>query len=115
MRADVENGAGKGPPSFSPMFQSLDHDPIQLNRIMVQFFAWSTIFSENRFPPSDQVRGQAFSGSCSKKPSLHPVLRAGTGESGMAVLMTGNLAGIALPGGSLPGGSLVGLWSDGPS
>src|ERR1700685_421855 len=23
------------------------------------------IFSENRFPPSDQVRGQAFSGSCS--------------------------------------------------
>src|SRR5580658_1159100 len=26
---------------------------------------WSMIFSENRFPPSDQVRGQAFSGSCS--------------------------------------------------
>ena len=24
------------------------------------------IFSENRYPPSDQVRGQAFSGSCSK-------------------------------------------------
>jgi hypothetical protein len=23
------------------------------------------IFSENRFPSSDQVRGQAFSGSCS--------------------------------------------------
>jgi hypothetical protein len=39
--------------------------------------------------------------SVSKKPSLHPVLRAGTGESGVAVLMSGNLAGIALPGGSL--------------
>jgi hypothetical protein len=26
----------------------------------------SMIFSENRFPPSDQVRGQAFSGSCSR-------------------------------------------------
>src|ERR1700730_5394567 len=32
---------------------------------------------------------------------LHPVLRAGTGESAVAVLMNGNLAGIALPGGSL--------------
>jgi hypothetical protein len=39
--------------------------------------------------------------SVSKKSSLHPVLRAGTGESGVAVLMSGNLAGIALPGGSL--------------
>jgi hypothetical protein len=33
--------------------------------------------------------------------SLHPVLRAGTGESAVAVLMNGNLAGIARPGGSL--------------
>src|ERR1700730_4106488 len=32
---------------------------------------------------------------------LQPVLRAGTGESAVAVLMNGNLAGIALPGGRL--------------
>jgi hypothetical protein len=30
----------------------------------VGFFLLRMIFSENRFPPSDQVRGQAFSGSC---------------------------------------------------
>jgi hypothetical protein len=29
------------------------------------------IFSENRFPPPDRFRGQAFSGSCSR--SLDPV------------------------------------------
>ena len=45
--------------------QTLDRDPIKLNRITVSFFGWSMIFSENRCPPSDQVRGQAFSGSCS--------------------------------------------------
>src|ERR1700726_2294768 len=28
-------------------------------------FWWSMIFSENRHPSPDQVRGQAFSGSCS--------------------------------------------------
>jgi hypothetical protein len=28
----------------------LDHDPIELNRIMVWFFRWSMIFSENRRP-----------------------------------------------------------------
>src|ERR1700719_1709068 len=27
------------------------------------------IFSENRYPPPDQIRGQAFSGSCSTKPN----------------------------------------------
>src|ERR1700685_3479462 len=36
-----------------------------------------------------------------KKPSLHLVLRAGTGESAAAVLMSGNLSGIARPGGRL--------------
>src|SRR5258708_32198369 len=29
-------------------------------------FWWSMIFSENRYPPSGQARGQAFSGSCSR-------------------------------------------------
>src|SRR4029077_19135428 len=28
----------------------LDHDPIKSNRIMVSFFRWSMIFSENRHP-----------------------------------------------------------------
>ena len=32
------------------------------------------IFSENRHPPSEQVRGQAFSGSCSKR-GVYPFLR----------------------------------------
>jgi hypothetical protein len=45
---------------------ALDHDPIESNRIMVWFFRWSRIFSENRHPPSDQVRGQALSGSRSR-------------------------------------------------
>jgi hypothetical protein len=29
---------------------ALDPDPIKLNRIRVQFFRWSMIFSENRLP-----------------------------------------------------------------
>jgi len=33
--------------------------------------------------------------------SLHPVLRAGTSESDVAVLTNGTFAGIALPGGNL--------------
>src|ERR1700685_1566434 len=36
-----------------------------------------------------------------KKPSLHPMLRAGTCESAVAVLMSGNLSGIARSGGRL--------------
>jgi len=35
------------------------------------------ILSENRYPASDQVRGQAFSGSCSK-----PSASAGAGDDG---------------------------------
>jgi hypothetical protein len=32
--------------------RGLDHDPIKMNRIMVWFFRWSMIFSENRHPLS---------------------------------------------------------------
>jgi hypothetical protein len=52
-------------------FWRLDYDPIQLNRIIVQNLRRSMILSENRYPPSDQVRGQAFSGSCSRAESLN--------------------------------------------
>jgi hypothetical protein len=30
--------------------RTLDHDPIKLNRIMIQMFEWRMIFSENRLP-----------------------------------------------------------------
>jgi pimeloyl-ACP methyl ester carboxylesterase len=45
---------------------ALDHDPIMLKRMMVQMLRLSMIFSEDRFAPSAQVRGQAFSGPCSR-------------------------------------------------
>jgi hypothetical protein len=33
-----------------PMRQSLRHDPIQLNRVMVRIACLSMIYSENRYP-----------------------------------------------------------------
>src|SRR5216684_8220907 len=57
---------------FSP-----DHDPIRLNRIMISSLCLSMISAqtrsafvarENRFPPSDQVRGHAFPDHAKKRP-----------------------------------------------
>jgi hypothetical protein len=53
--------------AFTPTAQSR-----QIEAIGALLSWWSTIFSENRHPPSDQVRGQAFSGSCCKSKEAAP-------------------------------------------
>jgi hypothetical protein len=43
---------------------TLERQTLHKKRSSLQFFKLSMIFSENRFPPPDHVRGRAFSGSC---------------------------------------------------
>ena len=45
-------------------FISFHRGTIQIELFALPLFYLRMILSENRFPPSDQVRGQAFSGSC---------------------------------------------------
>jgi len=49
--AGMKSGQADGPANIAIRFPFLlDHDPVQLYRIMVYILHWSMIFSENRIP-----------------------------------------------------------------